>query len=105
MDVKSFIESLPSRVSADAIVGHNSVFHFDIEGDEGGQYTVAIVDGVMSSESGLVGDPKCVVKAKASNLVGILTGEINPMTAVFTGKLKVSNPGEMMKYAKIFGLM
>jgi len=27
------------------------------------------------------------------------------MLAVLTGKVKISNQGEMMKYAKIFGLM
>jgi hypothetical protein len=27
------------------------------------------------------------------------------MMAMMTGKLKISNPGEMLKYAKMFGLM
>ena len=34
-----------------------------------------------------------------------LPSKVNPMMAMMTGKLKISNPGEMMKYAKVFGLM
>ncbi|MBK8429598.1 MAG: hypothetical protein IPL27_28240 [Lewinellaceae bacterium] len=35
----------------------------------------------------------------------MLSGDLNPMMAMMTGKLKISNPGEMLKYAKMFGLM
>ena len=105
MNINEFIKTLPEKVNQDAIAGHNTRFHFDIAGEEGGQFTVSIDDGIMNAQEGIHGDAKCVVKAKAEHLSSILKGEINPMTAVFTGKLKISNPGEMMKYAKIFGLM
>lgn len=105
MNIGDFIHNLPNKVSSEAIAGHNTVFHFDISGDSGGQFTVAIEDGMMKTSEGLIGDPKCVVKSKVETLASVLKGETNPMTAVFTGKLKISSPGEMMKYAKIFGLM
>lgn len=105
MKARDFILSLPDKVNASAIEGHNTRFHFDIDGEDGGQYTVAIVDGSISAEEGLNGEPSCTVKAKTEHLAAVLSGDMNPMTAVFTGKLKISNPGEMMKYAKIFGLM
>ena len=35
----------------------------------------------------------------------LLNKDVNPMMALLTGKLKISNQGEMLKYAKIFGLM
>ena len=51
------------------------------------------------------GTPNCVIKAKEKNLLSLLRGEMNPMMAKFTGKLKISNTSEVMKYAKLFGLM
>ena len=105
MTAKEFILNLHSKVNTDAIEGLETNFHFDIEGDHGGQFTVSIKDQEVNSEEGLVGDPSCTVKVKDENLMKLLKGELNPMMAMMTGKVKISNPGEMMKYAKIFGLM
>ena len=71
----------------------------------GGQYTVKVADKNLNVETGLNGEPKCVVKAKSSDLVDVVTGKSNAMMAVLMGKIKISNQGEMIKYAKIFGLM
>jgi len=35
----------------------------------------------------------------------ILKGELNPMMALLTGKLKISNQAEMLKFAKALGWM
>lgn len=96
---------LPEKVQQDALEGLETTFHFDIDGDGGGQVTVKVTDGTCVAEEGLHGQPSCVVKAKESNLMSVLRGNINPLMAVLTGKLKISNQGEMLKYAKIFGLM
>lgn len=103
MDVKQFLMDLPNKVNADAIAGHNTVFHFDM--GEGSQYTVRIVEGKMDASEGLQGDSTCKVTTSADTLGKVLSGDTNPMMAMMTGKLKISNVGEMMKYAKIFGIM
>lgn len=105
MTAKEFLMGLPDKVSKEAMEGVETLFHFDLEGEGGGQVTVGIKDGEAYAMEGLEGDPKCVVKAKAENLMSILKGDLNPMMAVLTGKLKISNQGEMLKYAKMFGLM
>ena len=105
MNALDFIQSMGAKVNPDAIAGHNTVFHFDIEGDGGGQKTVQIVDGKLEVLDGLVGESKCSVKVKGDTLMKIVNGEENPMTAFMFGKIKVSNPGELMKYSKIFGMM
>ncbi|HNG90458.1 MAG TPA: SCP2 sterol-binding domain-containing protein [Saprospiraceae bacterium] len=51
------------------------------------------------------GEPSCTVRANTETLTKLLSRDLNPMMAMMTGKLKISNPGEMLKYAKIFGLM
>jgi putative sterol carrier protein len=80
-------------------------FHFDIDGGSGGQFTIVVNEGSINVYERFEGEPKCKVTANQKNFIALLKGELNPMMAVFTGKLKVSNPGEIMKYAKLFGFM
>lgn len=105
MNAKDFILNLPSKVNRTAIEGMDTNFHFVLKGDQGGEYTVKVDDGYLSVAEGLKGDPKCKVTANADDLTAIINGSLNPMMAVLTGKLKISNQGELIKYAKIFGLM
>ncbi len=105
MNALDFIQSLSTKVNKDAIAGHNTVFHFDITGDNGGQKTVSVVDGNLEVLDGLVGEAKCAVTVKGETLLKIVKGEENAMMAFMMGKIKVSNPGELMKYSKIFGIM
>lgn len=105
MTAKEFITGLPERVNPDALEGLETVFHFDVEGDEGGQYTVNLKDNTIEVEEGLNGEARCAVKTTADNFMAVISGKLNPMMAVLTGKLKITNQGEMLKYAKIFGIM
>jgi putative sterol carrier protein len=105
MTAKEFIMGLPSRVNPAAIGDANTCFHFNIAGEDGGEFTVAAKDGAVTAVEGLQGEPVCKVSCEGSLLMEIVRGEANPMMSVFSGKLKLSNPSEMMKYAKMFGLM
>jgi putative sterol carrier protein len=103
IDAKEFLFSLPGKVSPDAIEGLQTVFHFDIT--DSGTYTIALKDGKMEVSEGFAGDPACTVKTTAESFGKLISGNLNPMMAMMTGKLKISNSSEMLKYAKIFGLM
>ncbi len=105
MTAKEFLMDLPGKVAPEAIEGVNTLFHFNLDGEEGENVSVGIKDGKAYSVEGLEGDATCVVRAKSDNLLKILKGDMNPMMAVLTGKLKISDQKEMLKYAKIFGLM
>lgn len=101
--VGEFLKMLPERVNPDTISGMSTVFHFQVT-DEG-PYTVVLDNGKISVAEGLEGNPECLVTTDSGSFSKILSGSLNPMMAMMTGKLKISNPGVMMKYAKIFGLM
>ena len=103
IDVKKFLFSLPEKVAPEAVEGLSTLFHFDVT-DEG-QYTIKLDDGKLEVLEGLTGEPNCKVTASSETLSKLLSRDLNPMMAMMTGKLKISNPGEMLKYAKIFGLM
>lgn len=105
MTAREFILNLPGRVRPEAIEGHETVFHFDIDGPDGGKFTVFIKDGACHAEEGLVGEPRCSVQAQADNFMDVVTKKTNAMMAILMGKVKITNQGEMLKYAKIFGLL
>lgn len=105
MTAKEFIYSIPEKAHADAIEGLKTNFHFELEGDGGGDFTLVVENGTATIEEGLQGDPRCTVKAKAKNFMKVINKEMNPMMALMMGKVKVSNQGELMKFAKIIGML
>ncbi len=104
-NAKDFISGLPETVNPEWLKDVDTNFHFDIEGDGGGQFSVIVKDNKMQVYQHFEGEPKCKITAKEKNFIALLRGELNPMMAVFTGKLKISNTAEIMKYAKLFGIM
>lgn len=105
VSAREFILGIPAHVKTEWLSGIDTNFHFDIDGDGGGQFSVIVKDDQVQVFERFEGQPKCVVTAKEKNFLALLRGEMNPMMAVFTGKLKISNTGEIMKYAKLFGIM
>ena len=105
MTSRDFIFSLPKRISPEAIEGHETIFHFILEGEGGGAYTVHVHDNKVETIDGLSGDPSCVIRSSDKTFLSLIRGDLNPMMAVLTGKVQISNQGEMLRYARIFGLM
>ena len=103
IDVKQFLFVLPKKANPDALEGLSTLFHFDVAGS--GQFTVKVDGGKLDVSEGLSGEPACKVSTSAESFSKLISGDLNPMMAMMTGKLKISNPGEMLKYAKMFGLM
>jgi alkylation response protein AidB-like acyl-CoA dehydrogenase/putative sterol carrier protein len=96
------IRSLAWRLISEKAKGISIVYHFDIEGESGGKFTVTIKDEKCMVEENLKGDPKCIVKAKANNFEDVELGRTNAQMAVMMGKIKVSNIGSMMKFMEMF---
>ncbi len=105
MTAKEFITKLPERVNQEALEGHITCFHFEIIGDGGGHYTVLVEEGEMRVIESLEGAPKCRVTSSDVDFMAVINKELNPLMALMTGKIKITNQGEMLKYAKIFGIM
>lgn len=105
MKAKELLLSLPEKFKSEGLEKDNAIFHFLIEGNDGGDYTVNIINGICTVNEGISGDADCKIKATEENLTKIINKELKAEMALFTGKLKISNLGVMMKYAKNFGLM
>lgn len=105
ISIKDFLNQLPGKVAKEAISDIRTVLHFDISGDSGGLYTLKIDQGNIEINEGLIGEAKSTIRTSDKVFNDLVNKETNPMMALMTGKLKVSNPGEIMKYVKLLGLM
>lgn len=104
MDVtaKEIIGTAPARFRAEKSDGINTVFHFDISGQDGGLFTMVIENGTCTLLEGLQGEAKCVITTTDSHYRDLETGKLNPQLALMMGKVKVSSLTEMMAFSKLF---
>jgi putative sterol carrier protein len=102
LTVSGLIGSLPDRFRADRSGDWAATFHFVLKGDQQPHWTVEIRDGQCRVSEGLHGDPDCVVRMKATTYIGIESARINPQAAFMTGRIRVSDLGQMMRYIKSF---
>jgi putative sterol carrier protein len=82
----------------------NAVYQFIIEGDNGGTWTVDLVQtpGVVSA--GGSDAAKCTVTAKSPDFMNIVSGKMNAQMAFMSGKLKIKGDmGLAMKLQKVIG--
>ena len=96
------VNSLCTRFQPEKAGDYATNIHFDLSGDGGGQLTVIIENGTCRVDPGLQGQPKCVVQAAAATYSDIELGKTSAEMAFMTGKIKISNVGEMMKFIKLF---
>lgn len=101
---KEIVYSLPNRLKADKVddtAAHN--FHLLLDGPTGGNFTVTLKDKKVVVLDGLVGEPTCEIKAKATDYEDLELGRGNPQMMFMMGKIKVTNLGEVMKFVTYFG--
>ena len=100
--VEKIIYSLPERFQAEEAGDLETVIHFKISGTEGGEYTVDVKDGECTVNSGLEGQPRCILETSSKTYIDMETGKSNPQIAFMMGKVRISNIPEMMEFIKFF---
>ena len=83
--------------------GIDARIQFELGGDNGGSYWVSVVDGVAKSGEGKIDEPDMTIKAQADDYAAMAQGELNPMQAFMSGRVKVQ--GEMalaMRFMNMF---
>lgn len=95
--------SLQDRFRAEKLEdNYETIFHFDIEGKNGGQFTAVVENGACRVTEGLQGEAKCVIKTTDNIYEEIELGKRSAEMTFMMGKIKVSNLNEMLKFTKLF---
>jgi putative sterol carrier protein len=102
-DVKAIFTAMPGTFNADAAKGMDAVIQFNLSGDGGGTWHVAIKDGACSVTEGAHASPKMTMTMAASDYVDMINGKLNGQMAFMSGKLKIAGDmGLAMKMQSLF---
>lgn len=101
--IKEIFESMPASFQKDAAADLNVSILFDITGEGGGQWLVAIQDGELSITEAGHEDPTLTLTVTAQDYLDISNGKLNPQLAFMTGRLKASGDMRLaMKMPQLF---
>ena len=95
-------EQMSANFDADAWGDQDVVMLFDISGDGGGQWTVNIEGGKLALTEGTVDNADLTLSAATEDMLAIMTGELNGVSAFMQGKLKIE--GDMSLAMKLQNL-
>ncbi len=84
----STFDKLQSRFDAQAASGMDEVFQFHFS--DAGSHHLVVNDGTLDIREGEHDDPSVSLNLSTETLKGIMSGEVNGMTAFMTGKLKAT---------------
>ena len=101
--IKEVFAAMPTRFNAGAAKGLKAVYQFDLTGDNGGKYNMAIDDGALTVGDGAHASPSITITMAASDYLDMANGKLNPQMAFMSGKLKIAGDmGLAMKMQQLF---
>ncbi len=103
--IQQVMEAMPTMFRPDKAIGVNARILFELSGDDGGTWTVSIAEGKCTVQQAAVESPSATIKASAGDYLAIARGELDPMKAFMTGKLKAQGDmGVIMRFMQFFGM-
>jgi putative sterol carrier protein len=102
---KIFAEDLPNRLASNpSSTAANAVYQFNIDGANGGTWTVDLTKEADFVTEGEAGSADCTITMKESDFVDMWTGKLKGAQAFMMGKLKIQgNMGLAMKLQSFLG--
>ncbi|MDD2521231.1 MAG: SCP2 sterol-binding domain-containing protein [Anaerolineaceae bacterium] len=97
------INNMPNQIDLEKAKGIQATIQFSISGEGGGEWGVTVDDGKVVVEPGQMAKPQLIVKASANDALKLMHGELNPVGAFMSGKVKII--GDMGLAMKLFNLL
>jgi putative sterol carrier protein len=89
LTAQEIVMAMPKAFNAASADGLNADLQLRLAGDQGGDWVVGVRNGACTVQPGTVPNPQVTLNADAQDFVGLVTGQLNPMTAFMTGRLRV----------------
>jgi putative sterol carrier protein len=104
LTVDKLMDRMPKAFIPEKAEGVDAQIQF-LLGEEGGDWVVTIREGTCVAERGVTEEPKLTITAEAKDYIDIVTGKLNPMTAL--ANKQVTYKGDLnlaMKMMSMFKL-
>ena len=88
-------EMMPDAFKPEAAQGVDAIFQYNISGEGGGDWYITVKDQTCQVDQGQSENPTTTLSLSTEDFVKMLLGELDPMAAFTSGRLKVG--GDMMK--------
>lgn len=98
MSANALLKKMPQALNADAAAGVNCVINFNCSQP----VNITIKDGAATAADGSSSSADLTVTMEDDDMIALLKGELNGMTAFMTGKLQIE--GDMMLAQQIGSL-
>ncbi len=105
MTIQEVMAAMPGAFRPDKASGVQARFQFNLTGEGGGVWTVTVADGQCTVQEGATESPNAFIEASAADYLAISRGELEPMKAFMSGKLKAK--GDMallLRFMQFFNL-
>lgn len=86
---QEFFDHLPRYFVPESALGVRARVQFELSGDGGGEWGVAIADGAVQVTPGRIESPALTVRVSAADWLALVNRKMNPMAAFMQGRLKV----------------
>jgi putative sterol carrier protein len=105
-NISEMFEKLRERFDAEKARADSGLIAFELGGEGGGSFWLKVHQGALDMGEGAPpAEADAILRAEASDLMKIMSGELNPMMAFMSGKVKVErNMGMVMKLMGWFGI-
>ncbi len=80
---------MPDEVKTEKAKGINATFQFELEGPDGGTWSVEITDGGCKVETEATDNPEVTIKMTDKDFVALAMGEMDAVPAFLMGKIRV----------------
>ena len=105
MTTKEIFNEMQKRMDGNPtkVAGIKAVYQFDINGADGGVYSVAIADGKGVVTEGSHPSPNITITMASNDFADMVEGKLDGIAAFMGGKLKVK--GDMMLAMQLQSLL
>jgi putative sterol carrier protein len=98
-------DAMPAHFKPEEAGDINATVQIDLSGDGGGQWHAVLADRKLTVEPGPAAQPNITISTSVADFLALANGELKPMPAFMTGKVKVKgNAGLLMKMQSLFSM-